>query len=66
MSDHFFSSAGCAIDAQRRPDIAFLRKMQRIACWENNKQACHQSWEESLVQRYCQEEASISYIINIT
>lgn len=22
-----------------------LRKMQRIACWEKNKQACHQSWE---------------------
>lgn len=21
------------------------RKMQRIACWEKNKQACHQSWE---------------------
>lgn len=33
----FFSSARCAIVLARHR----LRKMQRIACWEKNKQACH-------------------------
>lgn len=65
VSGYFFSISKMCI---RRQALARhrLRTMQCIACWEKNKQACHQSWEESLVQHYCQNAASISYIINIT
>lgn len=63
VSNLFFSSLKCAIDALKWPDTERCRELHS---GKGNKQACHQSWGESLVQRYCQKAASISYIINIT
>lgn len=64
LRDSFFSSY--ALEAQSWPVGRLQGDVESCMMGKKNKQACHRSWEESLVQQFCQKAASISYIINIT